>query len=46
MIAEVKDARLLRGFRGHPAADLAALADTLARVSYLDGHLAEMDINP
>jgi acyl-CoA synthetase (NDP forming) len=50
MIAEVKGARLLRGFRGRPAADLAALAETLVRVSYLalhlEGHLAELDINP
>jgi acetyltransferase len=50
MIAEVKGARLLRGFRGRPAADLEALADTLVRVSYLamhiEGHLAELDINP
>jgi acetyltransferase len=50
MIAEVKGARLLRGFRGRPAADLAALADTLVRVSYLathiEEHLAELDINP
>jgi acetate---CoA ligase (ADP-forming) len=50
MIAEVKGARLLQGFRGRPVADLAALADTLVRVSHLamhlDGHLAELDINP
>jgi hypothetical protein len=50
MIAEVKGARLLRGFRGRPAADFAALADTLVHVSYLamhmEGHLAELDINP
>jgi acetate---CoA ligase (ADP-forming) len=50
MIAEVKGARLLRGFRGGPAADLGALADSLERVSYLamhhEGHLAELDINP
>jgi hypothetical protein len=50
MIAEVKGARLLWGFRGRPAADLEALADTLVRVSYLamhlEGHLAELDINP
>src|SRR6202022_740139 len=50
MIAEVKGARLLQGFRGRPAADLAALEDTLVRVSYLamhmEGHLAELDINP
>jgi hypothetical protein len=29
MIAEVKGARLLQGFRGRPAADLEALEDTL-----------------
>jgi acetate---CoA ligase (ADP-forming) len=50
MIAEVKGARPLRGFRGRPAADLEALEDTLVRVSYLamhlEGHLAELDINP
>jgi acyl-CoA synthetase (NDP forming) len=50
MIAEVKGARLLQGFRGRPAADIAALADTLVRVSHLamhlEGHLAELDINP
>ena len=41
---------LLRGFRGRPAADLEALEDTLVRVSHLamhlEGHLAELDINP
>ena len=50
MIAEVKGARLLQGFRGRPAADLAALTDTLVRVSHLamhlEGHLTELDINP
>ena len=50
MIAKVKGARLLQGFRERPAADLEALADTLVRVSYLamhlKGHLAELDINP
>lgn len=50
MIAEVKGARLLQGFRGRPAADVEALADTLVRASHLamhlDGHLAELDINP
>src|ERR1700720_4121192 len=50
MIAEVKGARLLRGFRGRPAADLDALADTLVRVSdfamQMEGQLAELDINP
>jgi acetate---CoA ligase (ADP-forming) len=41
---------LLRCFRGRPAADLEALADTRVRVSYLathlEEHLAELDINP
>jgi len=50
MIAEVKGARLLEGFRGQPSADIAALADTLVRVSQLgaqlEGSLAELDINP
>jgi acetate---CoA ligase (ADP-forming) len=50
MIAEVKGARLLQGFRGRPAADLEELTDTLVRVSHLamhlDRHLAELDINP
>ena len=50
MISEVKGARLLEGFRGRPAADISALADTLVRVSHLgaqlEGSLAELDINP
>jgi acetyltransferase len=50
MIAEVKGARLLQGFRGRPAADIEAVEDTLVRVSHLamhlEGHLAELDINP
>ncbi len=50
MISEVKGARLLHGFRGKPAADIDALAETLVNVSHLavhlDGHLAELDINP
>jgi acetyltransferase len=50
MIAEVKGARLLQGFRGRPAADVDALEDMLVRVSHfamhMVGHLAELDINP
>ena len=50
MIDEVQGARLLRGFRGAPAADVDALADTLVRVSQmaarLEGSLGELDINP
>jgi hypothetical protein len=41
---------LLQGFCGRPAADLDALGDTVVRVSYLvmhlEGHLANLDINP
>ena len=48
MNAEVKGARLLRGFRGRPAADLDA--SRLVRESHfavhLEGHAAELDINP
>ncbi len=50
MIADVKGASLLQGFRGRPAADVTALAETLVRVSHLgaqlEGSLAELDINP
>ena len=50
MVAEVKGAKLLRGFRGKPPADVDALADVLVRVSHLavhlEGRLAELDINP
>ncbi len=50
MVAEVKGAQLLRGFRGQPPADIDALADTLVSVSHLAmqfaGQLAELDINP
>jgi succinyl-CoA synthetase beta subunit len=46
----VKGAKLLRGFRGKPQADVDALADALVRVSHLavhlQGTLAELDINP
>ncbi|MCI0901015.1 MAG: acetate--CoA ligase family protein, partial [Chloroflexi bacterium] len=50
MMAEVKGARLLEGFRGRPAADVDALVETLVQISYLgaqlEGSLAELDINP
>ena len=50
MIAEVKGAKLLQGFRGKPACDIDALADVLVKVSHLavnlNGALAELDINP
>ncbi len=50
MIAEVKGAKLLQGFRGQPACDIDALVDVLVNVSHLavnlEGQLAELDINP
>jgi len=50
MLAEVKGAKLLRGFRGKAPGDIGALIDTLVRVSqmavHLEGTLAELDINP
>ena len=49
MIREVRMYRLLEGVRGEPPRDLAALAETLLRVSQLaERHprIQEMDINP
>ena len=50
MIDSVQGAQLLKGFRGAPAADVDALADTLVAVSQmavqLEGSLGELDINP
>jgi len=50
MIAEVKGAKLLQGFRGAPVCDIDALAQVLVDISHmavsLDGRLAELDINP
>ncbi|MFH1604187.1 MAG: acetate--CoA ligase family protein [Pseudomonadota bacterium] len=50
MIAEVKGAKLLQGFRGKPACDVDALAQVLVNISHmavnLEGQLAELDINP
>lgn len=50
MLVELKGARLLRGFRNRPPADIEALAQAVARVSQaawaLRGRLAELDINP
>ena len=50
MIAEIRGAPLLQGYRGRPPLDTAALADTLARLSLLAadhaGRIAEIDINP
>ena len=50
MLADLKGAALLNGFRGRPPLDVAALADTLARVSLLIAdhadRIAEIDVNP
>jgi acyl-CoA synthetase (NDP forming) len=50
MIAEIKAAPLLTGYRGRPALDVEALAATLARVSQLIAdhadRIAEIDVNP
>ena len=49
MIDELRGARLLRGYRGAPPADEAALRDLLLRVSALVGaapEIQELDFNP
>jgi acyl-CoA synthetase (NDP forming)/GNAT superfamily N-acetyltransferase len=49
MIGSIRSAALLRGFRGAPGADLAALRDMLMRVSRLADDLPEitdLDLNP
>ena len=49
LIAETRVAKLLRGYRNRPAADLDAIAMTLVRVSQLLADLPvirELDINP
>jgi acetyltransferase len=50
MIEETRGAKLLRGFRGRPPADVDALADTLMRFSQLAADLGDLiaavDINP
>jgi hypothetical protein len=49
LVHEGKAGRLVRGFRGAPAADADALADLLARLSRLADdfpEIAELDLNP
>jgi acyl-CoA synthetase (NDP forming) len=49
MVDELRGARLLRGYRGLPAADEPALRDVLLRVSALltsAPEIAELDLNP
>jgi hypothetical protein len=50
MLHELRGAALLRGVRGQPAADQAALVDVLMKMQRLAvdlaGEVAEVDINP
>ena len=50
MIAEVRGARVLEGYRGIPAGDVEALTDALMNVSTMAVHLRdsirELDVNP
>lgn len=49
MVGELRGARLLRGFRGAPPADEAALCDVLRRLSALVAavpEIQELDLNP
>jgi acyl-CoA synthetase (NDP forming) len=50
MIAELKSAPLLDGFRGRPEADVAALADAIVAfsnmIAAIGDQLAEAEINP
>jgi acyl-CoA synthetase (NDP forming) len=49
MLTELRMAPALQGFRGRPATDLAALADTISRFSHLVSEipdLQELEINP
>jgi acyl-CoA synthetase (NDP forming) len=49
MVEELRAARLLRGYRGRPPADEAALRDVVLRVSALCEacpEIQELDLNP
>jgi acetyltransferase len=50
MLEELRLFPLLRGVRGRPPADVAALCDAIARFSWLahdlGAHVAEVDVNP
>ncbi|HWK97057.1 MAG TPA: acetate--CoA ligase family protein [Pseudolabrys sp.] len=46
MLDEVRGFAVLKGFRGRPRGDLAALAEAVSRLSQLGGLLAEAEINP
>jgi len=50
MLERLRGFRLLRGYRGTPAADLEAVCEAIARISELaadqSGRIAEIDVNP
>ena len=50
MVEEIRGAALLRGVRGRPPADVAALADAIVRLGQLAAdhrdHLVALDLNP
>jgi acetyltransferase len=49
MLGEIRSYNLLRGVRGEKQADLAAIADTIVRISQLVSdfpEIVELDINP
>ena len=50
MIDQIRGKKLLTGYRGKPAADIDALADTLVRLSQLavdlGDYIAALEINP
>lgn len=49
MVRSIRGYRLLQGYRGHPAADVAAIEETLLRVSRLVEEIPqihELDLNP
>jgi acetyl coenzyme A synthetase (ADP forming)-like protein len=49
MVRSIKGTRLLEGYRGHPPADVAALAELLQRLSRLVEafpEICELDLNP
>jgi acyl-CoA synthetase (NDP forming) len=49
LLHEIKGARLLNGYRGHPAADVQAVRELLLRISRLAidvPEIGELDLNP
>ena len=49
MVREIRSFKLLDGFRGNPPADVAAIVDTLLRLSLMvcnHPEISELDINP